>query len=472
MAGHSKARNGGLEAVRRSLNHTSSIDLSSDTNSADDIFEYRAARQRRKHLASTDLSNDFDSPNIDESMTDTSDFIQYAPVQHSGLMGPPPPPLQRPSAPSPDPFEELSHTSSWDDSSAILKRQSAPLQRSLLKDWHSNSSGESLKIGSPNLSTYEDRDRIDESSKYDKDKNLAIKYIPSQPNDDTADTSPLLTAFPQRETSPRLSVFELNHHNPNYTDLEEPHLPDHLEGRLEAMRAANAEEHFHNRIPAEDAPPHMQMMVLLYQWAAWALDMSDQKKRERMIKWVNGRTLDFMMSGGRIPGYDLKQLLEIAGVDPKEIYGWGSESSQQDKSMAYLNSAQLAARSGIEEDIGTQHETESAGKLKLKRNIDHDNSLGNTTEGDFMPAAAESAEPSLIQIDEDESDKDSGVRKNNTQESVTINCENAVRNRNKPFSTIASDMVYDGQAQLEGNGNRAVVSADDDHVRPLPGFLS
>ncbi len=264
----------------------------------------------------------------------------------------------------------------------------------------------------------------------------------------------------------------LNQDNPNYTDLEELHLPDHLGQRLEAMRAHNAEEHYHNRIPAEDAPPHMQMMVLLYQWAAWALDISDQRKRERMIKWVNGRTLDFMMSGGRIPGYDLKQLLDIAGVDPGEIYGWEKESRQQDRSLVDSSSAQLAATVGTEEETGAQREFESAGKQKLKGGLDYDDCLEKPAQRELMPAVAESAEPSFIQIDEDDIGKDGGDRKDNTHASAAIDCENADRNRDGPFSTAVSDMVYDGQANLESDGKRVVASVDDDHVGLVSGSPS
>jgi hypothetical protein len=104
-------------------------------------------------------------------------------------------------------------------------------------------------------------------------------------------------------------------------DLAKLRPADAHKERREAMRAQSARENHHDRVPPEDAPPHMQMMILLYQWAAWAMAITDPTVQERMIRWVNGRTLDFMMSGGRVPGYSVEELLSKAGVDPKELYG-------------------------------------------------------------------------------------------------------------------------------------------------------
>jgi hypothetical protein len=187
----------------------------------------------------------------------------------------------------------------------------------------------------------------EDNSSFDSEHSSSnVRPTNKQTNRLTKELSPLMARFTERAglvTS--FDAYNKHHDGPNYTDLADPHLPAADEKRLEAMRAKNAEDNYHYRIPPQDAPPHMQMMVLLYQWAAWALEIPDTRERDRLMKWVNGRTLDFMMAGGRVPGYNLEELLEIAGVDPKELYGYGGgEREVQGRSMANMSSSQLAAR--------------------------------------------------------------------------------------------------------------------------------
>jgi hypothetical protein len=413
-------------------------------------------RRHRKHLPPIDLSSDFDSPDI------------FGTGPFSRPMGPPPLPLQRRSAPSPDRFNGFLQNSSSDESTTPLRRRKRVFSAS-----PTTSVDEFVEIGSPQLSTDDDPKKIDENSKCDEAEGSATKSTLRNQNSHMGDLSPWLAAFKPRDTATTLSAYNLNHNNPNYTDLEDPHLPDHLEKRLEAMRAENAIEHHHDRIPAEDAPPHMQMMVLLYQWAAWALDIPDQKKRERMIKWVNGRTLDFMMSGGRIPGYDLKGLLEIAGVDPKELYGWRGEPGQQDKSMADLSSTQLGESISRENEIARQDGFGSAEKQRLERDFDQAENVLDAAQDEAMPAATTSTKPGITQSDGGGADKDAGECQYDIPEPAAINRENAFTNSDGPFLTAASDMVYDDNPTLNSDGKRAATLdiAGDVQVCHLSKFM-
>lgn len=268
----------------------------------------------------TDTSSGADFADRDESLNEDSENLAYERTLESHRMGPPPRPAQRRSAPSPYPPDNL-------------------LQASM--------SNESLGAGSLRLRKEENQYGVDVFSDDDNDDDNSestIKSASGRQDSLVRDVSPKLAAFEQRAGSPTSpSTYERNHVNPNYTDLSEPLVPYPAERRLEEMRARNAKENHHDRIPPQDAPPHMQMMVLLYQWIAWALEVSDQKRREKLVSWVNERFMDFMLSGGHVPGYNLRQLLDIAGVDPKELYGYTSESSQQGNAMVDMSSSQLAA---------------------------------------------------------------------------------------------------------------------------------
>ncbi|KAF7507969.1 hypothetical protein GJ744_009866 [Endocarpon pusillum] len=209
---------------------------------------------------------------------------------------------------------------------------------------HVDAYPESIKIGSVREDIGEGRGGGEEFAHDKEDSNTVINAEPGRQESPPEGSPSVLTAHQQQARSTKsLLAYNRDHRNPGYIDLAEPKVLNAYGERLEAMRARNAEENYHDRIPPEHAPPHMQMMVLLYQWAAWAVEISDQKRREEMINWVNGRFLAFMMSGGRVPGYNLKELLELAGVDPKELYSYNGESSQQD-SIANMSSSQLAAR--------------------------------------------------------------------------------------------------------------------------------
>ncbi|ERF70145.1 hypothetical protein EPUS_00332 [Endocarpon pusillum Z07020] len=256
----------------------------------------------------------------------------------------------------------LYSSSDDEDSKISIKPASHPLKDLMHVDAHP----ESIKNGSVREDIGEGRGFSEEFAHDKEDSNTIINAEPGRQERPPEDSPRILTAHEQQARSTKsLLAYNRDHGNPEYIDLAEPKVLNAYGERLEAMRARNAEENYHDRIPPEHAPPHMQMMVLLYQWAAWAVEISDQKRRADMINWVNGRFLAFMMSGGRVPGYNLKELLELAGVDPKELYSYNGESSQQD-SIANMSSSQLAATISkhqlVEETMDeSEKETSSAG---------------------------------------------------------------------------------------------------------------
>jgi hypothetical protein len=381
----------------------------------------------------------YQDPDSDDSSSDTDDHM----VNASGIsdndfevshpMGPPPQPMQRRSAPSPE-----------------------PLRASLPND----SRNQARNTSYPWLATRDEPKQAQESSDHDEDSGATVKPAPARQDSLMRDMSPMLAAFEERAGIPgSLSAYNRDHGNPCYIDLEEPRLSAPLQARLDAMRARNAEENHHYRIPPEDAPPHMQMMVLLYQWAAWALEISDERKRGRMLKWVNGRTLDFMMSGGRIPGYNLKELLEIAGVDPKELYGVSNAPVQHESRMGNMSSTQLAAA------ISGEHATQApAGSTEMENpNRAVHNGLGSDVSDDHQELSLSSIKKrTSIQDDgEVEDDDDVIVTDDIAPQSAATYCPNALSNRDGPFSTAPSAMVYEGPADLSGDRKRGAASDDE-----------
>lgn len=279
------------------------------------------------------FSSTIDNEDSDEEPIQLSKWIQneYKTKPKDYRMDPPPRPVQRRSAPSPEPSPDSLQPGNND---------------------------EPLKLGSSRLvSGGSCGDCKEPSNTSEEESETNIKDTSTKKDSLINDLSSEMAAFEQRAGSPTsLLAYRCDHGNPNYTDLAEPSIAKPLQRRVEAMRARNAQEDYHDRIPAEDAPQHMQMMVLLYQWAAWAFEIPDHQRRKQQINWVNGRFLDFMMSGGHVPGYNLQELLEIAGVDPKELYGYSGELAQQGRTMANMSSSQLAAsisgkqaENGIEE---------------------------------------------------------------------------------------------------------------------------
>lgn len=246
----------------------------------------------------------------------TQDTSKTKPKDHR--MDPPPRPVQRRSAPSPEPSPNSLQPGNSDELS---------------------------KPGSLRLAIGSSRDENNESSDISGEQDKAnVSVTGARKGSLVNDLSSEMAAFERRAGSPTsLPAYKRDHKNPSYMDLAEPTTAKPLQRRVEVMHARNAQENYHDRIPAEDAPQHMQMMVLIYQWAAWALEISDHQRREQQINWVNGRFLDFMMSGGHVPGYNLRELLEIAGVDPRELYGYSGQPIQQGRAMANMSSSQLAA---------------------------------------------------------------------------------------------------------------------------------
>ena len=262
--------------------------------------------------------------------------------------------------------KECSHAEDSDEQSSIAPTR--PYENFLPRSVVAGT-GES---GSPQAGANESGDGMEESVHDDKDNNPAIKLTSLGRQISIQDLNPNLAAFERRAGSPTSrSAYNHNLESPYYTDLAEPDLPNAHEQRLEAMRARNAEENHHHRIPPEDAPCHMRVMVVLYQWAAWANEISNEKRREEMTKWVNGRFLDFLMMGGHVPGYNLRELLQLAGVDPKELYGFNGDPAGQ-MPMADMSSSQLAAAITGRQPYQRKTEHDAAGAEKSGAEFDQD----------------------------------------------------------------------------------------------------
>jgi hypothetical protein len=382
-------------------------------------------------------TEDSDSEDTDKSMIRTSTSLLNENRPESRLMYPPPGPVQRRSAPSPEPLGDAPHTRTRHGSMNISP---LPVAKSDIYD-------ESGK------STYNDDDgEVDVGRVIGKQENLM------------RDLSPQLATFEERAGSPTsFTACKRNRHNPNYTDLAESSVPDVLEERVQAMRTRNAKENYHNRIPPEDAPPHMQMMVLLYQWAAWALEISDPKRREEMILWVNGRFLNFMMSGGRVPGYDLKELLEIAGVDPKELYGFSGDCVQPDSSMANMSSSRLAVTISGPETNQSDTDSEAAWKERSGEEFGprdgllfaaQDASKPGEKEGPFLEGDSDEDDE-----DEDDDDEHSAVLDSSPRQPVPPNDDDTLRTGGEPYPTEASSPVYE-TASTRANDRKREATSD------------
>ncbi len=366
-------------------------------------------------------NSDLDSADSDEEMSEGDQIMVY----DSRVMGPSPPTARRPSTP--------------------LKEPSKNLMRA-------NRGGEPMKTWSPRLGSEADHDASNESSDEDEDSDSTIKPTSAREDSTLRDLPPMLTVFEQRAgSSTSLSAYKSSHEISNYLDLEESPTSDAIKERVEAMRARNAEKTYHDRIPAEDAPPHLQMMVLLYQWAAWALDISDQKRREDLITWVNGRFLDFMMSGGRVPGYNLKQLLEIAGVDPKELYGYGGEPLQQGSSTAKMSSSQLAASINGQRTNEEDTDFDAAGQDESGADVDRDDTA--------FPAAQNSklsrgTMHNFVRGDGEEENEVRCETDNTNREGLPPNCNTASKNHQGQFPVAAPATVHEGSSTMSSGRKR------------------
>lgn len=340
--------------------------------------------------------NNSHSPDVDEGMSDPSEFGQYSSDASSASLRGHLPPAESRSAPSPDQVSNSLRTSSWD---------------------------ETKNIGS---------------------------------------LSNCLTSSNHRASSPKLTAYDGKHENIDCHHVIDPHLRQ----RLEAMRARNAEDRYHNQLPPEDAPAHIQMMVLLYQWAAWAFETPDQAMSERLIKWVNGRIIAFMMSGGRLPGYNLKELLVIAGVDPKELYGLADEPGEQGKLMANMSSSQIAATIGEKQAEETQHRSKM--ETDLRRGI----YVSSTAHGDAVLAPITTTNKRGInECDEDDLDN-ANERDAVTQRVDAINNEGVCRKHGSAVLTPASAIAYNEPADVEKDGEKAGPSNRRDDVQVCHFFQS
>lgn len=351
----------------------------------------------------------------------------------------------------------LYSSSDDEDSKIAIKSASHPPKHLMHVDAHP----ESIKNGSVWEESGEVGGGREEFAHDKEDSNTIINAEHGRQESPTEDSPRVLMAHEQQARSTKsLFAYDRDHGNPKYIDLAEPKVLDAHGERLEAMRARNADENYHDRIPPEHAPPHMQMMVLLYQWAAWAVEISDQKRREDMINWVNGRFLTFMMSGGRVPGYNLKELLELAGVDPKELYSYNGESSQQD-SIANMSSSQLAAT--ISKQQLVEPETMDVSEETNSAEVDQNNVVSH---------------PSLMrQLLGPESEHSVEGGSNNDAEkhgeSDEIMEESVYSNKSVPFEHLhgpspaeAPDMVPEAPSGNTSLGKRDAISdiSDDDQV--------
>jgi hypothetical protein len=256
------------------------------------------------------------------------------------------------------------------------------------------------KSASPQAGATESEDGMEESIQDNKDNDPAIRLTSPSREISIQDMSPNLAAFERRAGSatPR-SAHNQNLKSPHYTDLAEADPPNAHEQRLQAMRARNAEENHHHRIPPEEAPRHMQVMVIIYQWAAWAKEISNEKRREEMTQWVNGRFLDFVMMGGHVPGYNLKELLQLAGVDPKELYGFRSDPADQ-RPMADMSSSQLAAAITGSQPYQTRTDYDAEGTVESGAEFDQDDTA--------VDLAMEDQPTGIGSLDAIENDEDDG----------------------------------------------------------------
>ena len=358
-----------------------------------------------------------DSANSDGSMISDPGRLPREHILGPHLMGPPLLPTPRRSAPSPEPSQNL---------------------------LHAGVCTESTKTGSLGLAIEQSHDRSKRLSHSDESSKATMNTAVGGHNSLIRNSSPALAAFEQRAGSrTSLSAYNRNHGNSNYTDLAERTLYDAHERRLQAMRIGDAKEYFHYRIPPEDAPLHMRMMVLLYQWAAWATEIVDSKRREEMIKWVNGRFLDFMMSGGHVPGYNLKELLEIAGVDPKELYAYSNAHDQQDSSIANMSSSQLAVTiNNRRQPHEAEIELEAGGEEPSEPDSDHSNNV--------LDAPQKGPSPRSWKCQTNGDDK--GGTNDTLHETASTNYESDLWNSGREPSTAA--IVYEGAANIISDRKR------------------
>lgn len=445
-------------------------------------FKHRMIRRRRMDFESDSGSAvSFESTveRFDESIDEDSGRTAFERKPEPLLMGPPTLPAQRRFARSPEPSENLlnagvskefanigalrlgtnqgddgSEESSQDDkdSKNSIKATSNPSENLLPGDV----TGESMETGSPRAGADQSDDGSSKTSHHDENTESTVKPTPGSRDSSMRELYPKSAAFERRAgsaTSP--SAYNRNHESPRYTDPAEPQLSDAHEKRLEAMRARNAKENHHDRIPPEHAPHHMQMMVLLYQWAAWATEISDQKRREEMTKWVNGRFLHFMMSGGHVPGYNLKELLQIAGVDPKELYGYSSDPIQQG-SMADMSSGQLAAAISGQQRNQAQIELEAAGKEKSGAEFEQDT--------DELKTALE-APPSttgrrrIVQSDGDDDEEEGKTQIDDAPlEAASPHPDEVFPNHGEDSPTGASEMLHESPSSAASDRKRGATS--------------
>lgn len=351
-----------------------------------------------------DSSGNSGSADLHEDNTDASGFSGHE-SEHKFHGMDPPHSRQRRSAPSPEIPGDVMQIESGNKSSKISSPQAGD------RTYHENS----------------------EPSAHD-DKGIDSK----------------LAAFKERAGEPTsLRAYNSYYENPHYVDLEDPQLSDAYAKRLQAMHDKNAEESRHHRIPPKDAPPHMQVMVVLYQWAAWALEISNDKLRGRLIKWVNGRFLDFMMSGGRIPGYNLKELLEIAGVDARELYGY--------QRVTNMSSNQLPATISGEQETQLQPGLENveANMEPGFNQVDHASSAAKD-------ASYEEDDGAIVFTDNDDDDEEDDMGKSgrNPAKHASTN-GNTFRNRDGPPLPVEEAMLHEGSGAIANNRKREAVSDED-----------
>jgi hypothetical protein len=358
---------------------------------------------------------------------------------------------------SDDGSEQSSHAHGSDEQSIIIRPR--PYENLL----HGGVMRGSMKIAPRQAGANESGHRREESSYHDKVTESTIKSTSPSRDISVRELNPKLAAFERRAGSPTLrSAYDHNHESSQYTDLAEPDPANAHEKRLEAMHARKAEENYHDRIPPEDAPRHMQAMVILYQWAAWATEISNPKRREEMTKWVNGRFLDFLMMGGHVPGYNLKELLQLAGVDPKELYGHSSGLVEQ-RPMADMSSSQLAAAITGKQPNPTKTEHDAAENEKIGTEFDPD---GMALDVDMNAQPTNIKVRDIIRIygdddDDDHPEKKGRVQFDNNLDTSSPSAEDDSGNRHEPSSSGASGMLHESPLTPVSVGKRGATSDDE-----------
>lgn len=322
--------------------------------------------------------------------------------------------------------------------------------------WHDIGRDKSKQIGSPPSGTGDGHDELDESFGADE-KSIDLNTAALGPHSYIATLPPRMAAFDRPAELPTsLSAHNFNHQNSNYTDLAELPKPLALEERLETMRARNAEENYHDRIPPQDAPPHLQVMVLLYQWAAWAFEVPDQKRREDLIRWVNGRFVEFMMAGGHVPGYNLKELLQLAGVDPKELYGCSEQLDPLGSSMEDPpHICKQTATHGGRQLNPTKKEAEVTATEK-KGPDSHVESSASDAAGN-TPA---NMSP-IVRSNEDDDEEGQSRYNDRNDQSASTNDESVSKNWDVSFPIADTATGYEEPVAITKKGKRNAASVSD-----------